>query len=69
MRWLVRDFGIFVYGCAFACKYFVFGRGPSQPGKDLLKARSVFEYDGDDLVRSGLVNSLMLAIRVRNKLG
>jgi hypothetical protein len=32
MRWLVRDFGIFVYGCAFASKYFVFGRGPSRPG-------------------------------------
>ena len=33
MRWIVRDFGIFLYGCIFACKYIVFGRDTRQPGK------------------------------------
>ena len=25
MRWIVRDFGVFLYGCVFACKYIVLG--------------------------------------------
>ena len=37
MRWIVRDFGVFLYGCVFACKYFVVGQDAHQPGKQDLK--------------------------------
>ena len=30
MRWIVRDFGVFLYGCAFACKYIVLRRDAHQ---------------------------------------
>jgi len=26
MRWMMRDFAIFLYGCLFACKYTFLGR-------------------------------------------
>jgi hypothetical protein len=31
LRWIVRDFGVFIYGCVFACKYIVLGPGVPQP--------------------------------------
>jgi hypothetical protein len=33
MRRIVRDFGVFLYGCIFAYKYFFLGRGACQPEK------------------------------------
>ncbi len=33
MRWIVRDFGVFLYGCVFACKYIVLGRDARPSGK------------------------------------
>jgi hypothetical protein len=31
MRWIVRDVGIFLYGCVFASKYIFFRRVARQP--------------------------------------
>ena len=33
LRWIARDFGVFIYGCVFACKYIVLGPGVPQPSK------------------------------------
>ena len=33
MRWIVRDFGVFIYGCIFACKYVFLRRGACLPKK------------------------------------
>jgi hypothetical protein len=31
MRWIVRDLGIFLYGCVFASKYLFYRRVACQP--------------------------------------
>jgi hypothetical protein len=33
MRWLVRDIGVFLYGCVFASKYIFLGGTAGQPKK------------------------------------
>jgi hypothetical protein len=33
MRWIVRDIGIFIYGCVFAAKYLLFSRATVQSEK------------------------------------
>ena len=42
MRWIVRDFGVFLYGCVFVCKYIVLGRDTRQSGKQGRKHRTQF---------------------------